>query len=188
MDLSEIKGLIWESLAKAPGPHSPEQVAKDTGLGLPDVVRAMAGLRQVRLVEVSNPLPKPTYQACRELDALRWAIALEEGVPLSVLEKHATLALSGRQEALRLASSGMVDQVKADGRAARKQAREDTLRGRAATKAAATDVARIAEDTKTMLERVEKERPDVPPEVLSILRRAHEQAAKAVEQLARSLG
>lgn len=188
MDSSEIKGLVWETLAQAPRSLPPEDIADDTGLVLHDVLRALASLRALRLVEVAQPLPKPTYMAALQLDALRWAVALEEGVPLPVLEKHASLAIAGRQEALRMASDGSVAKARENDREEKKRQREAILHGRAATKAAATDVARIAEDTKSMMERVRKERPDVPQEVLSILRRAHEQAAKAVEQIARSLG
>lgn len=188
MDSSEIKGLVWETLAKAKKSLAPDEIADDTGLGLHDVLRSLAALRALRLLEVVQPLPKPTYIAALQLDALRWAVALEEGVPLAVLEKYASLAIAGRQEALRMASDGSVDKARESDREEKKRQREAILHGRAATKAAATDVARIAEDTRTMLERVKKERPDVPPEVLSILRRAHEQAAKAVEQIARSLG
>lgn len=188
MDSSEIKGLVWETLAQASRSLSPEDIAEDTGLVLHDVLRALSSLRALRLAEVAQPLPRPTYMAALQLDALRWAVALEEGVPLSVLEKHASLAIAGRQEALRMASDGSVERARENDREEKKRQREAILRGRAATKAAATDVARIAEDTKIMMERVRKERPDVPQEVLSILRRAHEQAAKAVEQIARSLG
>lgn len=188
MDSSEIKGLVWETLACAPSSLPPEDIAKETGLGLQEVLRSIAALRALRLVEVVQPLPRPTYIAALQLDALRWAVALEEGVPLTVLEKHASLAIAGRQEALRMATDGSVERARASDREEKKKQREAILHGRAATKAAATDVARIADDTKNMMERVSKERPDIPQEVMSILRRAHEQAAKAVEQIARSLG
>lgn len=188
MDLSEIKGLVWEALAKSSHPLTPEEISDETGLELRDVVRSLAGMRQVRLVEIAAPLPKPTYTSVLQLDALRWAVALEEGIPLSVLEKHASLTISGRQEALRLATTGAVDRVRDDAKNERRQQREEILRGRAATRAAATDVARIADDTLQMMQRISAERPDVPEDVLVILRRAHEQAAKAVEQIARSLG
>lgn len=166
----------------------PEDVADDTGLTLHEVLRALASLRSLRLVEISDPLPKPTYLPALRLDALRWAVALEEGVPLEVLEKYASLATGGRQEALRMASDGSVDRAREDHKNERKKKREEFLRGRAATRAAATDVARIADDTRVMIERIQKERSDIPKEVLAILRRAHEQAAKAVDQIARSLG
>lgn len=188
MDLSEIKGLVWEALARSPGAMSPEQVVDETGLDMRDVVVSLSGLRQVRLVEISAPLPKPTYLSSTQLDALRWAVALEEGIPLSVLEKYASLALAGRKEALHLATTGAVDRIRSEAKDDRRRQREEVLRGRAATRAAATDVARIATDTKSMMDRVSTERPDIPDEVLAILRRAHEQAAKAVDQIARSLG
>ena len=188
MDLSEIKGLVWEALARSKGAMSPDQVSDETGLEMRDVVRSLAGLRQVRLVEISSPLPNPTYLPVTQLDALRWAVALEEGIPLNILEEHASLAMAGRQEALRLATSGAVDKVRENAKQERQKQREEVLRGRAATKAAQTDVARIADDTLLMMKKIETDRPGVPPEVLAILRRAHDQAAKAVDQIARSLG
>lgn len=188
MDLSEIKGLVWEALARSKAAMSPDDVSNETGLDMRDVVRSLAGLRQVRLVEVSSPLPRPTYLPVTQLDALRWAVALEEGVPLSVLEQHASLAMAGRQEALRLATTGEVDKVRENAKQERQRQREEVLRGRAATRAAQTDVARIADDTLLMMKKIEADRPDVPPEVFAILRRAHDQAAKAVDQIARSLG
>lgn len=187
MDSSEIKGLVWETLALSKKPFTPEAIADENGLNVAQVVRGLSALRQVRLVENIDPLPKPTYIATLRLDAMRWALALEEGIPLSVLEKHASLAVAERQEALRLASTGAVDRAREQSREEKKRHREEILRGRAATRAAATDVARIAEDARKTLEDAKSKSRALNPHVLAILQRAHEQAMKAVDQISRSL-
>ena len=187
MDSSEIKGLVWETLALSKKPLTPEAISDENGLSVGLIVRGLSTMRQLRLVEVVDPLPKPTYMATLRLDAMRWAIALEEGIPLSVLEKHASLAIAERQEALRLASTGEVDRARQQQRDELKKQREEILRGRAATRAAATDVARIAEDARRTLEEAQSKSRALNPHVLAILQRAHEQAMKAVDQITRSL-
>lgn len=186
MDLQEACGWVWEALAEAPAAMTPSGLASSTGLPDAKVLSALARLRDARLVEVVAPLPHPSYTATLKLDAMRWARALEAGVPLNALEQYAQLSAPLRQEALRLASSGKVDARIAGEKAKKKQESHAFLAGRAATRAAQTDAARIADDTQQALSELAATGAH-DAGVEAILRQAHAEARRAVDQIVKSL-
>lgn len=99
----------------------------------------------------SQTMSRFVYSLVPSLDALSWAQAVDVGVPLAALEKHARLHSSVRREAERLASASAPARVMEADRQRRRQRREADMDGRAASKAAATDLARLLADARAAL-------------------------------------
>lgn len=182
MEQEEVRGMVWEELARAPSSLSARQLMLSCGLELSQVASALARLRQNRLVEVAAPLPETTYLPALRLDAMRWAQALELGIPLTVLERHAKLSSGTRSEALRVATDGTVDREVARQAQAKREASLRLIEGRAATQVAASDLARIEEDARRALTDTK-----LDPAAEAVLRYVREQASLAVESLRRRL-
>lgn len=149
MDGSEAIGLVWEALAKTTAACSSLNIIDATGIDGGVVRRALAGLRENKLVDVHvDRAPLFSYTLVRELDALGWARAVDLGVPLSVLETHAKLASGVRDEALRLALAGRLDVLGEQARERKRAARTEVIEGKLASRIAATDLAQLVSDTR----------------------------------------
>ena len=77
---------------------------------------------------------------------MSYAIAVEIGIPLYLLEKTVSLSKDEKKKAIKLAESGEVDATLEADRERRKKEAKDALRGRAASKAAATELAKLVRD------------------------------------------
>lgn len=174
--------MVWEELARASSSLSLRQLMEACGLEMARVTSAVSRLKQSRLVEVASPLPDVSYLPALRLDAMRWAQALELGVPLTVLERHAKLATGTRAEALRVATDGTLEREAARQIAERRESARRLVEGRAATRAAASDLARIEEDANHALESAQ-----LDPAAAAVLRHVRDQASAAVEDLRRRL-
>jgi hypothetical protein len=182
MEQEEVRALVWEELARSPVSLSAAQIADSCGLDVSSILSAVSKLRSARLIEIASPLPVAKYRPSIRLDAMRWANALDLGVPLSVLEKYGKLSSAARADALRIASDGTIEREAQKQAKVKLDARRDLLEGRAATKAAATDLARIEEDARRALD---GSHLDAAAE--AVLRQVQQQASLAIERLRVSL-
>ena len=91
-------------------------------------------------------LAVPRFKPRLRLDPMTYAVAVEIGVPLMLLERTAVLSKSSRQKAFRLAEAGKVDDHQEAQQAKARRVRRSVIRGRAASKAAASDLARLMDD------------------------------------------
>jgi hypothetical protein len=152
MESVESHGTVWETLALRADPLGIKELSSATGLDAVSLRRALGDLVRVgllKVIEASSPAPR--FLAVTQLDAIRWARAVELGVPLPVIERLATLEKRGRAEALRAASDGTLDRMRTRERNTRRKKREDLIRGRAASKAASTDLALLSKDLEVAL-------------------------------------
>lgn len=187
MESSETTGVVWEALAKATDPYAVEHLVDDTGCSPTDVRKALARLREARLVAMATERPS-TYYIIRELDALRWAKAVDMGVPLSVLERYGRLAPGVRTEALKLATSGELEVLDQQRIQIKRQHRERLLAGRAASRAAMTDLARLVEDTRSAVRVPEADGVSADSKAVQARRRAVESLLQqAVSEAERAL-
>jgi len=152
MESVESHGTVWETLALRGEPLGIKELAPATGLDAVSLRRALGDLVRVgllKVIEASSPAPR--FSAITQLDAIRWARAVELGVPLPVIERLGSLEKRGRAEALRAASDGTLDRMRTRERNTRRKKREDLIRGRAASKAASTDLALLSKDLEVAL-------------------------------------
>lgn len=179
------EGKVWETLVSGES-LEPSVLAKDAGLPLATTVRALARLKQQGLVELATNAPVRTYRAVRHLDAMRWAHAVSEGIPLSVLEKHVRLAPGARDEALRIASTGQVERHEKARRTRQGKKLRQMRQAKAISVAAATDLAKLVEDTRSALQQAPAKTPaDLAARV--VLESALAQAERALEGLQKSV-
>lgn len=186
MDAEEINGLVWDMLASKGQALTSEEVARETGQSNMAARSSLGRLRQANLVEVSTDTPA-RYLAILSLDAMRWAQAVNLGVTLLSLERHAGLSSSARAQALKMATDGSLDQMEEKARAEKRRSREAVIKGRAASKAAASDLARILEDTNAALNRVKTGEEQTDDLVAQLLEQANTEAKKALDGLVKSL-
>lgn len=182
MDAEEICAMVWDELACAGTALCVSQIASASGVDDLEVARALGKLRALRLVEITAALPQPLYTASTRLDSMRWARALEVGVLLSSLERHASISTSQKAQALKVASDGTLDRVRKKEQNAKHRAKVAVLAGRAATRVASSEVARLHEDSRRALES-----PGLDPAARAILEAALEQSSRAMEQIKESL-
>ncbi len=185
MEHEEVRGLVWEELARAKTSLSAKQLSVACGVDLAAIMAAIARLRQTRLAEVATPLPDTTYLPILKLDAIRWAQALELGIPLTVLERYAKLSSGSKNDALRVATDGTVDKETQRHIQEKQEARLRLIEGRAATKVAASDLAKIEEDAAKAILALKDTKLDPAAEI--VLRYVKEQASLAVDSLRRRL-
>lgn len=144
----EIVGVVWEALAKADRPQTAEGVVSATGLDAGDVRKALARLREGQLLESVANGSRFAYRIQNSLDAVRWARAVDFGVPIKVLERHARLPSAEREKALRVASEGKIELLERQRTARKRQERHRAIEERALARVANTDLARLVSDTK----------------------------------------
>lgn len=183
MEGNEATGMVWEALVQASQAWTAEDIASQTGLNAQAVRRALAPLREAQLLDVVKQGSRFAYTAQRKLDAWRWAKAVDLGVPLKSLEQHASLTSGARDQALRLAIEGRLEDRDRETAELKRQARERVLEGKAATRAAATDLARLAADTKAAAASGKNRRSAHERAVQKILERAATQADAAYRLL-----
>lgn len=182
MDTEDICGMVWDELARAGMALCVSRIASASGVDDLQVARALGSLRSIRMVEITAALPQPLYAATTRLDSMRWARALEAGVPLSSLEQYATISTSEKAQALKVASDGTLDRAMKREKNAKLRALNSVLEGRAATRVASSEVARLHEDSKRALES-----SALDPAARAILEAAMDQSSRAMEQIRASL-
>ena len=188
MEIEEINGLVWETLATARAPMDADALSASMGLPLVKVQPALVRLRNAHLIDTVAAPPKPTYLANKELDALRWAQAVDVGVSLLVLERHARLNTATRAQALKLATEGAVEKEDKRRETAKKRRRNEILAGRVASQVAATDLAQIVKDTEKALQTAGGTPGPNEQVVRTLLLQASEEAGRALDSLKKSLG
>ncbi len=183
MEAEEINGMLWDSLAEAGVALSSQELARRTGLSLPNTQIGLARLRQANLVEGVGTVPYQAYHAVLKFDALRWAKAVGLGVGLLSLERYASLSATDKARALKMATDGTLDRLEEEERQEKQEKRDAVVRGRAASQVAATDLAKIKQDIDRALSGVGSPLQSEGREVINLLRQAHEETGKALDGL-----
>jgi DNA-binding transcriptional regulator GbsR (MarR family) len=152
MDSFEISGIIWEAMVVSEKPVSIKKIAEETGIDIIVLRKTIGNLLRNGLVSTENPTSNnPLFIGVKNLDAIRWARAVEMGIPLSLVEKYAVLEKKERAEALKAATDGTLEAIKNAQKQELAENRHRILKGRAASKAASTDLALLAKDLEEAL-------------------------------------
>lgn len=91
------------------------------------------------------------YKAIKKINSISYAMAIEAGIPLKLLEKTVILTLSEKNEALLISATGKIEDIKKQRINELKEKKRIELKGRAASKASATELAKLIKDISKII-------------------------------------
>lgn len=193
--VSESAGPVWEALAQAaPGTCTTDDIVDATGLSPQEARKTLGLLVRAGAASCQPEPPEPPppggreYRARTDMDAMAWARAAWVGVPVDMLERHATLSRTARSMALRLASSGEVERTVAADRESLRDRGAAARRERAQGRLAATELARLVSDVEELVGSRDRRRlPPAERAALGILKETAREGRRYMEALVRNL-
>lgn len=188
MDEFELISVIWETIMKSEKAMMAADVAEHVGEDEIPVRTALAKLRKAGLVVVEEEKGQRCYGRRVSLDPMTWARAVDLGVDINLLESLAEIQGKERQEALKLATSGEVDRVKAEEADQQERLLNEEKLGRLKSKWAASELGRLISDAKHSLSKHRQEAVgEVDQAALALLEEAVAEGDRVWETLQKNL-
>lgn len=151
----EVLGDIWMALSSESDAVSALELQAKTGIPKIKIYTALSKMKEVGIMKLADK-NNDQWISHKSMDAMSYAMAVEIGIPLYVLEQTVSLSVLEKKEAEELAISGKVDEDRKKRNKAKAKKRTQHIRGRAASRAATTDLARIVGDAQKALEKSDK--------------------------------
>jgi len=189
MEWDELNGIVWKYLVEANEEKNVQQVSEDIGFDDEETRKIVSVLSNIGLVKREKKNAKFFYEANIILSPMQWARAVEVGVPVEHLEKHAKLDNVSGEDALTIATDGSLEKYKEEENQQKIQKRKDYIYGKAATEAAATHLSSIlrhsAEALKEFKLKKEKDRSSTLKDTLveTLLEQAHNEMKRSYDSL-----